>query len=156
MRALIQRVLSASVTVNGTEKRSIQRGLLVLFGVRQGDDIALAQKLAAKCANLRIFEDDEGKMNISAVELGYSVLAVSQFTLYADTKKGKRPSFISAAKPPLSVDCYEEFIKHLKKQGLCEVQTGEFGANMQIELINDGPVTIMLDTDEWSGHIEAI
>lgn len=88
-------------------------------------------------------------MNLSALELGYSALVVSQFTLYGDTKKGKRPSFTAAAKPPLSVDCYHEFVRCIQNQGLADVQTGEFGADMKITLVNDGPVTLMLDTEEW-------
>lgn len=149
MRAVVQRVTHAAVTVNGESKREIGPGLVILLGVREGDDIAICKKLAEKCAGLRIFDDEDGKLNLSAVELGYSAIVVSQFTLYADTKKGKRPSFIEAAKPPLSIDCYDEFVRSMKAQGLKDVQTGEFGADMQIELLNDGPVTIILDTDEW-------
>lgn len=108
--------------------------------------------MAEKCAQLRIFDDAEGKLNLSCAEVGGSALVVSQFTLYADTKKGRRPSFIAAAKPPLSVDCYEEFVRLIKGQGLQAVQTGEFGAEMEVEIINDGPVTVLLDTDEWKGQ----
>ncbi len=149
MRALVQRVARPAVTINGEERREIGHGLLVLLGVREGDDTALCAKLAEKCAGLRIFDDAGGKLNLSAQDVGGQALVVSQFTLYADTKKGKRPSFIKAAKPPLSVDCYEEFVRCLGRQGLQAVKTGEFGADMQVELINDGPVTILLDTDEW-------
>lgn len=151
MRALVQRVKGASVTINGCEKREIGSGILVLLGVREGDDIKLCKKLAEKCAEMRIFDDEDGKLNLSAQELFASALVVSQFTLYADTKKGRRPSFIRAAKPPLSVDCYNEFVKCISACGLREVKTGEFGADMQVQLINDGPVTVMLDTDEWLG-----
>lgn len=151
MRALVQRVSGAAVQIEGGPVRRIGPGLLILLGVREGDDVSLCEKLATKCAGLRIFEDEEGKMNRSATELGYSALVVSQFTLYGDTKKGKRPSFTLAAKPPLSVDCYEEFVRQLMRQGLAEVQTGEFGAHMQVELVNDGPVTLLLDTEEWGG-----
>ena len=149
MRAIIQRVTRASVTVNGGEPRKIGPGLVILLGVRDTDDSAIVPKLAEKCAHLRIFEDENGKLNRSAVELGYSALVVSNFTLYGDTAKGKRPSFIHAAKQPLSVDGYELFLKELGKQGLAGIQHGEFGADMQVELVNDGPITLVLDTDEW-------
>lgn len=152
MRALVQRVKRAAVTIENNERREIGPGLVILLGVREGDDIALCQKLAEKCAQLRIFDDADGKLNLSCAEVGGSALVVSQFTLYADTKKGRRPSFIAAAKPPLSVDCYEEFVRLIKNQGLKAVQTGEFGAEMEVEIINDGPVTVLLDTDEWKGQ----
>ena len=137
MRAVIQRVTRASVAVNGGEPRPIGPGLVILLGVRDTDDIAIVPKLAEKCAHLRIFEDEDGKLNRSAVELGYSALVVSNFTLYGDTSRGKRPSFSHAAKGDLAVPCYED------------VQHGEFGADMKIDLVNDGPVTIVIDTDEW-------
>ncbi len=150
MRAVVQRVKQARVTIEGQETREIGPGLMILLGVREGDDMAVCKKLAEKCAGLRIFEDDEGKLNRSALELCYGALVVSNFTLYGDTKKGKRPSFTKAAKPPLSVNAYEEFVRCLRAQGLKEVQTGRFGADMQVELLNDGPVTLVLDTDEWA------
>lgn len=149
MRAVIQRVTRASVTVNGGPERAIGPGLVILLGVRDTDDPAIVPKLAEKCAHLRIFEDDAGKLNRSAVELGYEALVVSNFTLYGDTTKGKRPSFIHAAKADLAVPCYEQFLEEVGKQGLKAVQHGEFGADMQIRLLNDGPVTIVIDTDEW-------
>ena len=149
MRVVLQRVAGASVTVNGGEARAIGPGLVLLVGIKDTDTLDLAPKLAEKCAHLRIFADEEGKLNRSAAELGYSALVVSIFTLYANTKKGKRPSFIAAAKPPLAVDAYELFLAELEKQGLKEVKHGEFGADMQVSLVNDGPVTILLDTDEW-------
>ncbi len=149
MRAIIQRVSSASVVVNGGTPRSIGPGLVILLGVRDGDDPAIIPKLANKCAGLRIFNDDEGKLNRSAVELGYSALVVSNFTLYGDTSRGKRPSFIRAAKGEPACAAYEAFLKELSAQGLAEVQHGEFGADMQVSLVNDGPVTIVMDTDEW-------
>ncbi len=149
MRAVIQRVTGASVTVNGGPERAIGPGLVILLGVRDTDDPAIVPKLAEKCAHLRIFEDDAGKLNRSAVELGYEALVVSNFTLYGDTTKGKRPSFIHAAKADLAVPCYEQFLEEMGKQGLKAVQHGEFGADMQICLLNDGPVTIVIDTDEW-------
>ncbi len=149
MRAVIQRVTGASVTVNGGPERAIGPGLVILLGVRDTDDPAIVPKLAEKCAHLRIFEDDAGKLNRSAVELGYDALVVSNFTLYGDTTKGKRPSFSHAAKADLAVPCYEQFLVEIGKQGLKAVQHGEFGADMQIRLLNDGPVTIVIDTDEW-------
>lgn len=149
MRAVIQRVTAASVTVNGGEPRAIGPGLAILLGVKDTDTLAIVPKLAEKCAQLRIFADEEGKLNKSAVELGLSVLVVSNFTLYASTKKGKRPSFIAAAKPPLATEGYELFLAEMQKQGLKEVQHGEFGADMQLTLTNDGPVTIIIDTEEW-------
>lgn len=152
MRAVIQRVSRASVTVNGGEPRAIGRGIVILLGVGEHDTLAIVPKLAEKCAQLRIFEDENGKLNLSAAELGYSALVVSNFTLYGDTAKGRRPSFIRAAKPPLSVDAYEAFLQAMEQQGLSEVQHGEFGADMQVSLVNDGPVTIMIDTDEWAKH----
>lgn len=149
MRAVIQRVTEASVTVNGGPARGIGPGLVILLGVRETDDPAIVPKLAEKCAHLRIFEDDAGKLNRSAVELGYEALVVSNFTLYGDTAKGKRPSFSHAAKADLAVPCYEQFLAQLGSQGLAGVQHGEFGADMQVRLVNDGPVTIVIDTDEW-------
>jgi len=149
LKALVQRVKYARVTINGEEIRETGPGLLVLFGCAVGDDIKDCRKLAEKTAALRIFEDSEGKMNLSALELGLSAMVVSQFTLLADTRKGHRPSFVAAAKPPLAVDAYEEYVRILSGTGLREVKTGEFGADMQVEFCNDGPVTIMLDTEDW-------
>ena len=149
MRAVIQRVTRASVAVNGGEPRPIGPGLVILLGVRDTDDIAIVPNLAEKCAHLRIFEDEDGKLNRSAVELGYSALVVSNFTLYGDTSRGKRPSFSHAAKGDLAVPCYEKFLDEMSHQGLKDVQHGEFGADMKIDLVNDGPVTIVIDTDEW-------
>lgn len=149
MRAVIQRVTGASVTVNGGPARSIGPGLVILLGVRETDDPAVIPKLAEKCAHLRIFEDEAGKLNRSAAELGYEALVVSNFTLYGDTSRGKRPSFTHAARPDLAVRCYEQFLAELGSQGLRGVQHGEFGADMQVRLCNDGPVTIVIDTDEW-------
>ena len=149
MRAVIQRVTGASVTVNGGPARSIGPGLVILLGVRETDDPAVIPKLAEKCAHLRIFEDEAGKLNRSAAELGYEALVVSNFTLYGDTSRGKRPSFTHAARPNLAVPCYERFLAELGSQGLRGVQHGEFGADMQVRLCNDGPVTIVIDTDEW-------
>ena len=149
MKAVIQRVQRASVTIDHAQTRTIGQGLLILLGVKDTDTLEICQKLAQKCAGLRIFDDENGNLNISAEDLGYEAMVVSNFTLYGDTKKGKRPSFISAAKPPLSVDAYNQFIAEIKKTGLKHVETGEFGADMQIELVNDGPITIVIETDDW-------
>lgn len=149
MRAVIQAVSSASVRVNGGEPRPIGPGLVILLGVKDTDTLDIVPRLAEKCAGLRIFPDEEGKLNRSARDLGYSALVVSQFTLYGDTKKGMRPSFIRAAKPPLSVQAYELFLSEMEYQGLKEIQHGEFGADMQLSLVNEGPCTIIMDTDEW-------
>lgn len=150
MRAVIQRVRGAAVTVNGGAPRTIGPGLVILLGVRDTDTLAVCPKLAEKCAGLRIFDDAAGKLNLSAEQLGLEALVVSNFTLYGDTKKGKRPSFIAAAKPPLAVDAYEAFVAALRKTALARVETGEFGAEMQLTLTNDGPITLVLDTDEWT------
>ncbi|MGN0984488.1 MAG: D-aminoacyl-tRNA deacylase [Gemmiger sp.] len=149
MRAVIQRVSSASVVVNGGEARAIGPGLVILVGVRETDTLEIVPKLAEKCAHLRIFSDGDGKLNCSAVELGYEALVVSNFTLYGDTSRGKRPSFTHAARGEAAVAAYEAFLAEISKQGLRSVQHGEFGADMQLSLTNDGPVTILIDTDEW-------
>ena len=152
MRAVIQAVSSASVRVNGGEPRAIGQGLVILLGVRDTDSLDIVPKLADKCAGLRIFKDENDKLNRSARDLGYSALVVSQFTLYGNTRKGYRPSFIRAAKPPLAVDAYELFLSEMERQGLKDVQHGEFGADMQVSLVNEGPCTIIVDTDEWANH----
>lgn len=149
MKVVIQRVSSASVIVDGGAPRPIGPGLVILFGVRETDTLDVIPKLAEKCAHLRIFTDDEGKLNRSAVDLGYSALVVSNFTLYGDCSRGKRPSFSHAAKADLAIPAYELFLAELGRQGLKEVQHGEFGADMQLSLTNDGPVTIVIDTDDW-------
>ena len=149
MRAVVTRVSSASVTIDGTINGQIGRGFLVLLGIGPNDTEETAGKLAEKICNLRVFEDENGKMNRSLEQVGGALLVVSQFTLYGDTKKGMRPSFIRAAKPPLSVEAYELFLAEMGKQGLKEVQHGEFGASMQVSLVNEGPCTIVMDTDEW-------
>ena len=149
MRAVIQCVRKADVSVNGGEPRAIGPGIVILLGVKDTDTLDIVPKLAEKCANLRVFPDEEGKLNKSAVDLGYSALVVSNFTLYGDTKKGKRPSYITAAKPPLSIDAYDLFLAEMEKQGLKEVQHGKFGADMLVNIANDGPVTIVIDTDQW-------
>jgi D-tyrosyl-tRNA(Tyr) deacylase len=146
MRAVIQRVSSASVTVAGRTTGAIGPGLLVLLGVGHGDADADAQWLAEKIAALRIFEDAEGLMNRSVVDLGGGLLVVSQFTLLASTRKGTRPSFNDAAKPEVAVPLYESFIQHAANAIGRPVATGEFGAMMKVTLVNDGPVTLVIDT----------
>lgn len=149
MLAVLTRVRSASVTIAGETVGSIGRGYLILLGVGPGDTPEICRYLAEKALSLRLFEDENGKMNLGLDQVEGSVLVVSQFTLYGDTKKGYRPSFIKAAKPPLSVDAYELFLAEMNKQGLKDVQHGEFGADMQVSLVNEGPCTIIIDTDEW-------
>jgi D-aminoacyl-tRNA deacylase len=147
MRAVVQRVSGAKVTVNGYTTGEIGHGLLVLLGVGQNDTEEDASYLAAKIAGLRIFEDADGKMNLSVLDAGGSVLAVSQFTLYGDVRKGKRPSFDTAASPEPARQLYEYFIARIRAAGLrCE--TGRFQEMMQVELVNEGPVTILLDSEK--------
>lgn len=147
MRAVIQRVSSASVTIDGEEVSAIGGGLLILLGVTHGDTESEADYLAQKCAGLRIFRDAEDKMNLSVDQVGGEALVVSQFTLYGDCRKGKRPAFVAAATPEIAVPLYERFTQQLRQTGLT-VKTGRFGADMQVSLVNDGPVTILLDTAE--------
>lgn len=147
MRALIQRVKRASVTINSEVTGKINNGLLIFLGVGEDDTEKQVQYLVEKCTGLRIFTDEQDKMNLSVKDINGEILIVSQFTLFGDCKKGKRPSFVRAARPGTAIPLYESFIAHCKNTGL-NVQTGEFGADMQIELINDGPVTIWLDTEE--------
>jgi len=144
MRAVVQRVSKASVSVDGEVVGSIGRGLVVLIGVTQGDGEAEARFLAGKVANLRIFADDEGKFNRSAVDVNGEALVVSQFTLYADARKGRRPSFVRAAPPELAEPLIARFVSLLEENNL-HVETGVFGAMMMVELHNDGPVTIILE-----------
>ena len=146
MRAVIQRVLSASVIINKSEKRSISQGYVILLGVGHDDTCSQAEKLWQKIFNLRIFADSDGKTNLNLSAVSGGVLIVSQFTLYANCRKGNRPSFIESASPEHGNDLYEYFVE-LARTSLEQVETGEFGADMQIELINDGPFTIILDTD---------
>lgn len=144
MRVVVQRVNNASVKIAGNTIGKINKGLLLLVGLREGDGIEQIKKAAAKIAKMRIFEDENGKTNLAIKDVGGQILSVSQFTLLADTKKGNRPSFIKAMKPPKSAKLWEQFNEELKKQGLT-VETGEFGADMQVDLQNDGPFTIVLD-----------
>ena len=147
MKAVLQRVARASVRVDEEIVGSVERGLLVLVGVAEGDTDADADALAGKVAALRIFEDDAGKMNLAVSDVSGSVLAVSQFTLLADTSRGRRPSFTLAMRPPESERLFERFCQALRSHAL-RVETGRFGASMQVELVNDGPVTILLDTKQ--------
>lgn len=146
MRAVVQRVSCAKVTVEGHVAGVIGPGLMILLGVGRNDTSAIAARMAERCANLRIFEDDQGKMNRSLLDVKGSVLAVSQFTLYGDARGQRRPSFITAAPPALAKALYEEFCEALRKLGVT-VATGIFQAMMSVELVNEGPVTILLDSD---------
>jgi D-tyrosyl-tRNA(Tyr) deacylase len=147
MRALLQRVQKGSVTVDDKIIGQIGPGLVILLGVKNGDTEVAAEYLANKIVNLRIFQDENGKFNRSALDVSAELLAISQFTLYADTRRGRRPGFSEAARPELSIPLYEKFVDLLKESGL-KVETGEFGAHMVVEIINDGPVTIMLDSED--------
>jgi D-aminoacyl-tRNA deacylase len=149
MRAVIQRVSSCRVVVSGKVVGEIGRGLLVLLGIRTGDTADQARWLADKAVGLRIFDDDQGKMNLAVTDVDGSVLVVSQFTLYGDCQKGRRPSFIDAARPEAAEPLYETFANAVRLQGV-PVATGRFGADMQVELVNDGPVTLLLDAP--AGH----
>lgn len=144
MRIVLQRVSRASVTVEGNITGKIDRGLLLFLGVHHSDIPACADFLATKCAELRIFADSEGKMNLSASDLGLPALVVSQFTLYGDCHKGRRPNFMDAAPPERANELYEQFNSALR-QHLPKVETGIFGAKMDVELVNDGPVTLILE-----------
>ena len=144
MKALIQRVKKASVTINGELYSSVGAGMLVLLGVQKSDTAENAEKLAQKLLNLRIFEDENGKMNFSIQDVSGEILVVSQFTLCADCRKGTRPGFDNAAPPEIANKLYEEFVKNLKASGL-KVATGKFRAMMDVSLINDGPVTFLVE-----------
>ncbi|MEO9258174.1 MAG: D-aminoacyl-tRNA deacylase [Crocinitomicaceae bacterium] len=146
MRIVVQRVTNASVSINGVEKSSIQAGLLILLGIEHEDTLEDIQWLVQKITQLRIFSDAEGKMNLSCNDVNGDYLVVSQFTLFASTKKGNRPSYIRAARPEVSFPLYEQFVQILEQTTQKRVQTGEFGADMQISLTNDGPVTITIDS----------
>lgn len=147
MRAVIQRVLSAEVRVNGTTTGKIDRGLLILVGIADGDEIFDAEWLAQKAVNLRLFDDHQGVMNLSVAEVpGTGILVVSQFTLLASTKKGQRPSYHLAARPGKATPLYESFLAHCRQAFGRDIATGEFGASMQVSLVNDGPVTLILDS----------
>ncbi|MDR7869846.1 MAG: D-aminoacyl-tRNA deacylase [Tissierellaceae bacterium] len=145
MRVVVQRVKEASVTVNGDIVGSINKGLLVLLGVGDEDDDKDLDYLVEKVLGLRIFEDENDKMNLSLLDVEGELLVVSQFTLYGDVRKGKRPSFTGSAHPDIAIAMYEDFIQSARDMGL-KVETGVFGAHMDVSLINDGPVTIMIDS----------
>ena len=145
MRCVVQRVSSASVMVNGQTVGQIEKGLMVLVGVAQGDGEKDMLYMADKVPNLRIFEDEQGKMNLSILDAGGSILAVSQFTLLGDARGGRRPSFIEAARPEAANSMYEELVRRWRETGL-KVETGVFQAEMAVSLVNDGPVTILLDS----------
>lgn len=149
MKAVFQRVREASVTVEKKQIAAIGNGVLLLVGVCDGDTQQEAQLLAKKVAELRVFCDENDKMNLSVLDVGGSVLAVSQFTLCASTARGRRPDFFGAAKPDVAKPLFDDFVGYLRDMGVADVQTGEFGADMQVRLLNDGPVTILLDTDTW-------
>lgn len=147
MRVVIQRVTHASVTIEQKVKSEISNGYVLLVGISDGDTEAIATKMADKIAGLRIFEDENNKMNLSIDQVQGQILSISQFTLYADCKKGRRPSFIDAASPDYASDLYDYFNSQLEKRSL-EVKTGVFQTDMKISLVNDGPVTIVLDSDQ--------
>ena len=147
MRAVVTRVLSASVEIEGSIRGEIGGGFLVLLGIKAEDTPELPRKLAQKLCGLRVFEDENGKMNRSLSDVGGKLLVVSQFTLYGNCRHGKRPDFLAAARPETAVPLYELFISECRALGF-EVQTGEFGADMKVASVNDGPVTLILDTDD--------
>lgn len=144
MRLLLQRVKNASVTIDGAVYSSIQAGLLILLGIHKSDSIEAIERLVTKTANLRIFSDEEGKMNHSVKDIGGEVLIVSQFTLYGRCEKGRRPDFLESAPPSTAIPLYEAFIERFKQEGLV-VKNGVFGAHMEVDLLNDGPVTLLLE-----------
>lgn len=146
MRVLIQRVKMASVNINGNEERSIDEGLLVFLGIEDADTQEDIEYLTRKIINLRVFDDENGVMNRSVIETGGEILMISQFTLHASTKKGNRPSYIRAAKPDVAIPLYEAFIKQMTHELGKAIIKGEFGADMQVNLVNNGPVTIWMDS----------
>ena len=146
MRAVIQRVSAANVTIEGKIKGKINYGLMILVGIEDADSQDDVEWLSGKIANLRIFNDDKGVMNLSIRDINGDILLISQFTLHASTKKGNRPSYIRAAKPEVAIPLYEQLIQRLQNDIGKNIETGEFGADMQVNLLNDGPVTIVMDT----------
>lgn len=146
MISVVQRVATASVTIGGTVKSSVGKGLLLLVGIEDADNLEDIDWLASKIVNLRIFNDEQDVMNISVKDIDGEILVVSQFTLQASTKKGNRPSYIKAAKPEVAIPLYQKLIEALEANQGKRVQTGEFGADMKVSLLNDGPVTIIIDT----------
>ncbi|MBV4357176.1 D-aminoacyl-tRNA deacylase [Pinibacter aurantiacus] len=146
MRAIVQRVSKASVSIGGKEKSAIAQGLLILLGIEDADGQEDIEWLSGKLTQLRIFNDEQGVMNLSVKDINAEILLVSQFTLHASTKKGNRPSYIKASKPDIAIPLYEKMIAQLERDLGKTIGTGEFGADMQVELVNDGPVTIFIDT----------
>jgi D-tyrosyl-tRNA(Tyr) deacylase len=146
MRAVIQRVSEAKVTIGGTVKAEIHAGLLVLLAVEEADDVEDIEWLSGKIVRLRIFDDENGVMNRSVQKASGGILLVSQFTLFASTKKGNRPSYVRSARPEIAIPLYEQFLARLSQEFGKSIQTGEFGADMQVSLVNDGPVTIIIDS----------
>ncbi|MBB3867563.1 D-tyrosyl-tRNA(Tyr) deacylase [Parageobacillus toebii NBRC 107807] len=151
MRVVVQRAKHAKVTVNGEVVGSIDHGLVLLVGVTHSDTVEDAAFIADKIAHLRIFEDESGKMNLSVLDVGGEILSVSQFTLYGDCRKGRRPNFMEAAKPDRALPIYEAMNEALRQKGI-RVETGKFGAMMEVELINDGPVTLIVESKEKAGN----
>lgn len=147
MRAVLTRVKHASVTIDGELKSQIGEGFLILLGITHDDTEALAVKLADKLTSLRIFEDEDGKMNRGLEVVNGEILVVSQFTLYGNCKKGRRPDFLAAARPEIAIPLYEKFVAACRDKGF-HVETGEFGADMKVESLNDGPLTLVVDTDQ--------
>lgn len=147
MKAVLQRVLSASVECEGKTVSEIGKGFMVLLGVTKTDTQAEADILASKIAGLRIFEDENGKMNVGLAEAGGELLVISQFTLYGSCKRGRRPDFLAAARPETAIPLYEKFVARCAENGF-RVETGEFGADMKVDSLNDGPLTLILDTDQ--------
>lgn len=152
MKAVIQRVSSASVSVDGNVVGSCNEGYMILFGAAEGDTQEDIEILARKTANLRVFCDENDKMNKSILDINGEVLCISQFTLCADVKKGNRPSFISAMAPAMASEYYDRFCEKLKENGIKRVEKGIFGADMKVSLVNDGPVTILFDTEIWRNN----
>ncbi len=148
MKAVIQRVTNASVTIDGKINTAINKGLLVLIGIEDADNTEDIQWLSSKIVNLRIFDDDNHVPNVSLKDMGGDILLVSQFTLHANTKKGNRPSYIKASKPPVAIPLYEQMINQLENDLGKRIYTGVFGADMKVSLLNDGPVTIVIDTKQ--------
>lgn len=146
MRAVLTRVKHASVTIDGAEKRSIGEGFLILLGITHEDTEAQAVKLADKLTKLRIFEDADGKMNRGLEEVNGELMVISQFTLYGNCKKGRRPEFLAAARPEVAIPLYEKFVSECRAKGF-HTETGEFGAYMEVDSLNDGPLTLVVDTD---------
>ena len=148
MRAVIQRVSEASVTIDSNIKGSIEKGLLILLGIEDADTNEDIEWLSGKITRLRIFGDETGAMNLSVADVNGDILLISQFTLHANTKKGNRPSFLKAANPPIAIPLYKKFIAQLEMDLKKSIQTGEFGADMKVNLLNDGPVTIIIDSKD--------